>query len=448
MKKLKGLFIVLFALTINNAFSQPGCEVRIKDAKPEVLVYMKKILGFTSTNGVKIACPGAYKTKSYSWRNIVGKDGPDDIFLANGVAITPKSPKGGYYEIFFSIEYSRWPDKSKWVLSNNWRLSMVKIDTYVPHNVPGENITAKDKLDFFYTLVKEDNKLSKFSRLKDYVEIDTIFALGKVDIISPTSKDVYVRIKGKKIYESNKGRFFTYMPKSFNDVKIHIEKIDNKWTAKFGYDDDHKKGAKFTILKPVKMKCLAIDGWDAVYKKMQITEGELKYMSKDLSDRLDKRVKAFAKMMNRELTGNEVQDIAKIKPYMLPKKADELAKAWYNLDVGGLKCGIEVKKYSFSGQVRREDVGGVKAFYNFVYYRPAAQTQEQIDLYTKCGVPADKLKRGLTKRESGDNLKVIFENKEWYIAEFPKLKYNYDGTKKGSTNNNKKKKKKSISKYF
>jgi len=457
MKKIKTILISALLLLISNAYSQPNCDTRIKDAKNLVSSYMKKTLGFTSTAGLKISCPGGYNTKSYRWKNIVGEKGPDDIFLVNGVATTPKSPKGGYYEIFFTLEYSCWPDADYWALDRSkWRKSFFKIETYVPHDVPGENITAKEKLDLFYSYINEGNNLTeKFRNLKDFIKIDTVFALGKVKILSPTKKEIFLHIKGHKIDDCSGNHYFTYYPQAFSDVKLGLEKENNKWVVKYGIDDDHYNGTKkFTILKPMKAKCLAIDGWNAVYKKMQITEGEFSYMSRDLADRLDDRVKAFAKMMNKELTGNEAEDIAKIKPYMFPEKADELAKAWYNLNIGGLDCGIEVKKYSFSGQVRREDKGGVRAYYNFTYYRPGAQTQEQIDLYKKCGVIETKIKSSMSKNEGG-KLKVKFKNKEWYIAEFPELKYNYDGTKKGSSNSSKSKssskkkyKQKSLSKYF
>lgn len=435
MKLLRNLTFVMFIVFINSAFAQPDCNDRIKKILPSVKEYMTKYLGFKSTEGIKIECPGGFESKSIEWRELVGDNGPNDIFTVEGVAVTPNAEEGGYYEIFFKMQYTRWTNRAIVALSDNWNFSWSNVSRYVPHNVPSENITEEDKIKFFLDYISNLENLNKyFNRIPDYVKINSINAMGKVNHIGASEKEIFLKITGEKIDDADDNSYFYYRPVAYDVVKLTIRKTGDTWTPAFGTCTDSDKGEKYTILKPMKAKTLGVDGWDAVYQKMEITEGELVYMSKNLADRLDDRMKAFAQMMNKELSGNfDATDFEKIKAYMSPEdNPDELTQKWIDLNKGGLDCGVVVNRYNCSGEVKREDRGGVKAFYNFEYYREGATTPEQTELYKKCGVEESQLTRNFSKREGGQIAVKLVES-EWYLSEFPVLQYNYDGTKRGES---------------
>lgn len=432
MKSIRILAIILFVIIIKVAMAQPDCNTQIKKILPSVQEYMSKYLGFKSTEGVKIECPTGYESKSIEWRELVGNDGSNDIYVVEGVAITPQAVGGGYYEVFFKMEYNRWPNKSVIKLSDTWTFSWSNVSRYVPHNVPSESITEEDKVKYFLDYISNLENLNKyFNQIPDYVKVNSINALGKINHIGPSEKEIFLKISGEKIVDADDNNYYYYRPESYNVIKLTIRKNGDAWTAAFGTCQEADYGKKYTILKPLKTKSLGVDGWDAVYQKMQITEGELVYMSENLAARLDKRMKEFAEMMNKGLSGNyDAEDFAKIKTYMSPEdNPDELAQKWIDLNKEGLDCGIKVNRYSCSGEVKREDKGGVKAYYNFEYYRAGAKTPEETALYKKCGVAEDRITKQYTKREGGQ-ISVKLVESEWYLSEFPKLEYFHDGTKR------------------
>ena len=408
----------------------PDCTKVKADVKSTITSYMTKYLGFSSGEGVKIDCPGGVESKSFEWEELMGKNAPNDVFTAEGKATTPNAAGGGYYEIYYRVSYTRWHDYSKNVLSDSWKFSWVTTTHYKAFNVPGEELTNEDKEKCFLDFIAVPEKRSKLSRIQDYVKVNDLKALAKVTNLSPEKKEIWLIISGEKIRDANDGNYFDYYPAATNEVQLTIVKQEGKWVATFGSDGKAENGKKYTILKPIKAKTLGVDGWDAVYQKMTLTEGtELSVMSENLANRLDDRMKDFAKMMNSLDISDKNAAIEKIKAYMSPSKAQDLAQKWYDLMSKETKCAIFVKQFNCSGEVKREDKGGVKAFYNFEYSRNPAKTEEEMALYKKCGVPEKDVKGYYSKRESGQ-IAVVFSDGEWYFAEFPVLKYNHDGTKR------------------
>ena len=186
----------------------PDCTKVKADVKTVVTAYMTKYLGFPSGEGVKIECPGGIESKSFEWEELMGKNAPNDVFTAEGKAITPQAAGGGYYEIYYRVSYTKWHNYSKNELSDTWKFSWANTTHYVPYNVPGEELTNEEKEKCFLDYIEIPENRSKFSRIQDYIKVNDLKALAKVTSISPDKKEILLVISGEKIKNANDGDYF------------------------------------------------------------------------------------------------------------------------------------------------------------------------------------------------------------------------------------------------
>jgi len=427
--KTTSAFIALF-LTLN-FFSQttPSCERMKKDIQKSISTYMTKHLGFTSANGIKIECPVGGVQRSFQYEELVGPAGPKDEFLAYGVVKTPEAEGGGYYELYFKIWYSRWTDFNSKSLSSKWHFTASTIYKYIPYNVPGEDLSADDKINFFKEFISSTENLDRFG-IGDFVEIEDIQPLGKISNVDPYLKVIYFQITGKMVSGVSRGKkSFEMRPNASITLSIDLVKEEGKWNAARGSSRGKDYGDKYKILEPITFGCLKSDGWGSVYQKLLIKDGELKIMSKNTADLLKNRMESLSKLCPSLQEMDEATGIATLLPFMSPNNnPNELAKSWYHAFIDGLPC-TKTTKFRFSGEVTRSDYKGIKGYYNFKYDRPAAKDEATKTKYAGCNIPEDKMEKYFRSSEKGEVGVELFEG-VWYLTGSPKLVYNYDGTKR------------------